>query len=108
MALYDPDKIFDALETAAEDWANADHEARLLEGLQKSRLAQITLAKQVTAKTKAQAELESLADPEYQEYVRGMVAAKHKAIRARAKYENYQALSEARRTQESSNRSLTR
>jgi hypothetical protein len=107
MALYDPEKIFDALETAAEEWANADYDARRLENLQKSRLAQITLAK-MEGKSKAQAELEALADPDYIEFLEGLTVAKQKAIRAKAKYENYQALSEARRTEQASIRNLTR
>jgi hypothetical protein len=107
MAIYDPDKIFDALETAAEEWANADYDARRLENLQKSRLAQITLAK-MQGKSKAQAELEALADPEYMEWIEGMVTAKKIAIRAKAKYDDYKVLADGRRTQESSQRELIR
>lgn len=109
MAMYDPDLIFQALETAAEEWANADYDARVLEELQKSRLAQITLAKIGNGgKSKAQAEIEALADPDYDQYVRGMAAAKQKAIRAKAKYDNYRALADARRTEQASMREMTR
>jgi len=108
LAHYDPDKIFEALETAAEEWANADYESRLLEELQKSRLAQITLANMGNGKSNVQAEREALASEDYQEYVRGLAAAKRKSIRAKARYDNLKALSDARRTEQASMRELTR
>lgn len=106
---YDPDKIFDALEQAAEEMCNAQYDADLLTELQKPTLAAITLRKIGNEKKPiTTAEREALADPEYDQHIRGMVAAQKIANRAKAKYRNYQALAEARRTEQASMRQLTR
>lgn len=105
---FSPDKMFHELEEAAENMANLQAQADQLSELKKSRLAALTLDYMKECKSRVEAEVRALADPQYTEYVTGMIEAERRANRAKAKYHNLRALGEARRTEESSRRALTR
>ena len=106
--MFSPDQMFHELEDAAESMANLQAQADQLSELKKSRLAALTLDYMKSCKSRAEAETHALADSEYAEYVTGMIEAERRANRAKAKYHNMRVLSEARRTEESSRRALTR
>lgn len=105
---YDPETQFHELERAADAMIEAMQDARLTEELQKPRLASLTLQFMRSSKSRVEAETQALASPDYEEYIRGMVAAGVKYERARARYRNLQVLAEARRTEQASIRALTR
>ena len=106
--MFSPDKMFHELEDAAEDMANLQAQADQLTELKKSRLAALTLDYMKTCKSRVEAEVRALADPQFEEYVTGMIEAERRAVRAKARYHNLRALSDARRTQEASVRAMTR
>ncbi len=106
--MFSPDQMFHQLEDAAEDMTSLQAQADQLSELKKSRLAALTLDYLKDCKSRTEAETRALADPLFTEYVTGMVEAERRANRAKAKYHNMRALSDARRTQEASHRALTR
>lgn len=105
---FSPERMFHELEESAEDMANLQAQADQLAELKKSRLAALTLDYMKSCKSRAEAEVRALADPQYSEYVTGMIEAARRANRAKARHYNLRALSDARRTQEASARALTR
>ncbi len=100
--------MFAELENAAEGMANLQAQADQLSELKKSRLAALTLDYMKECKSRTEAETKALADPQYAEYITGLIEAERRSVRAKAKYHNMRALSDARRTQEASHRALTR
>ena len=106
--MFSPDRMFHEMEEAAEQMASLQAQADQLTELKKSRLAALTLDYMKSCKSRVEAEVRALADPQYEEYVTGMIEAERRANRAKAKYHNLRALSDARRTQEASARALTR
>ena len=103
---YDPAAIWTALEAALEKKVELAAKARLLDELKKPTLAKLTLKHMAGGGSKAAAETKALADPEYDEYVRGMVEAGRLADLATGKYYDLKTLHEARRTFETSRRGL--
>lgn len=103
-AHFDPEAIFRALEGAADEMAEAQAQAELLEELRKSRLAALTLDYLRENKSRVSAETMALADPHYEKYVKGMVQARRRHARAQARFRNLHVLAELLRTQESSRR----
>ena len=104
--MFDPAKMFVELETAAEEMCNLQAQADQLTELKKSRLAALTLDYMKSCKSRVEAEVRALADPQYEEYITGMVEADRRANRAKAKYHNLRALGDARRSEEASRRAL--
>jgi len=105
---YDPDRVFLEIESAAEIMTDTQAVADQLSELKKSRLAALTLDQMKTCKSRAEAEVRALANPDYEEYVVGMIEAGRIANRAKARYFNLMGLRDDRRTQEVSHRTLTR
>ena len=99
---FDADKTYEALIRAGETWADADAAATLLEETKRSILAKLMLAAEGTSA--AQREMYALADPEYQQHVEGMVAARKAATKARVRYDSAKVLAELRRSQEATRR----
>lgn len=109
MDSYSPDKIFDALEAAAEERAAAEQDAYLLERQGEILLGELmwkvrqkedcpaSMCKEI-ARTK----------PEWAIHIKGEGEAIRKRSRARARYENLRVLASARQTEESSRRALTK
>ena len=104
--MFDPDKAFQEMEKAAEEMAETEYQASLLEELKPVMLAQ--LISKLSDFAFNRAEVMAKADPVYEGHIKGMVAARQKANRARARYKNLQALFDGRRTVEASTRAMTR
>lgn len=99
---FDPDKAFDALLKSGEDWADKQAAAELLEEAKKSVLAKLMLEAEGT--TQGQREMYALADPQYREFLEGMVSARKAANKARVRYDSAKVLAELRRSQEATRR----
>lgn len=99
---FDPDKAFDALIRAGEDWADKEAAADLLEETKKSVLADLQLKSEGT--TGSAREMYALADPKYRDFVEGMVNARKAANKARVRYDSAKVLAELRRSQEATRR----
>jgi hypothetical protein len=97
-----PEKIYDAIVKAGEDWADAEAAADLLEETKKSVLAQLMV--KADASSMSGKEMYALADPEYQKFVAGMNQARKAANKARVRYDSAKILAELRRSQESTKR----
>lgn len=103
---FDPAHTFHALEEAAEEQAEAEYQAALLE-----RHGEILLANlQMQAKREGMpigiCKEWARSQPEWKTHSDGEAVAIAKRSRARAKYQNLRVLAEMRRTEESSRRAL--
>tara|TARA_Y100000401_G_C8188919_1_gene157759 strand:- start:19 stop:381 length:363 start_codon:yes stop_codon:yes gene_type:complete len=103
---YDPEAMFQQLETACDKVAKAVYKEFILEKHEKILLSQLIneyqLNENITSISKAMHR--ALASKKYKIHIEGLAVAKEQLIRAKSKYENLKALAEARRTQESSAR----
>lgn len=99
---FDPNKVYDAIVKAGEEWADAEAAADLLEETKKSVLAK--LMNEAPHTSQGGKEMQALADPKYGEFVAGMVAARKTANKARVRYDGAKMLAELRRSQESTRR----
>ena len=99
---FDPDKAFDAILRAGEDWADKQAAADLLEETRKSVLARLML--EADATTQAAREMYALAEKQYTDFIEGMVTARKAANKARVRYDSAKVLAELRRSQESTRR----
>ena len=108
MNTYDPDAVYSALEDAAEEWTQTQYLANIMEKMGEILLAKMMLeAKDIGCPISLCKERARIR-PEWETHIKGELEARAKADRARAKYKNTQALADARRTQESTMRTLTR
>ncbi len=98
----EPEKIYESLVSAGEDWADAEAAAALLEETRKSMLAQCM--QDADGSSIASKEMNALASAEYQSFLRGMVTARKAANKARVRYDSAKVLAELRRSQESTRR----
>lgn len=106
---YDPEVIFDALEQAAEEKAEAEYNAHLLERNGEILLGQLMWhAKQEERCPASLCKELARTKDEWATHVKGEAVAIKARSRARARYENLKILAEARRTQEASARYLTK
>lgn len=103
---FDPNDIFLKLEAAAEEMAEAESIARRLEELKGVVLAELAVEHRDNGCSMAEAEMRAKASKRYLDHIEGMCIATRKANRAKAKYKDLLVLSELRRTQESSARSM--
>ena len=108
MNTYDPDAVFNALEDAAEAWTAAQYLADQMEKMGEILLAKMMLEAKDQGHPIGLCKEHARARPEWETHIRGELEARAKADRARARYKNVQALADARRTQESTMRTLTR
>lgn len=99
---FDPEKVYDAIVKAGEDWADKEAAAALLEETRKSVLAR--LMNEAAASSIAGKEMQALGDDAYSDFVEGMVAARKAANKARVRYDSAKVLAEMRRSQESTRR----
>ena len=105
---YNPQTIFDALEKAAEEWAEAKYKYYLLEKAGDLILAQqIKKARREDTPATVAKDI-AKASAEMQVHYKGEAEALRNELRARLRYQNYQVLASARQTEESSRRALTR
>lgn len=82
----DPSRVFARLVELGEFWADAHAGASILEETEKPLLAKLTLARMGNGKSRAQAETEALATPDYEQHVRDMVEARRKANVAKVRH----------------------
>lgn len=106
--MYSPDRIFQTLEDAAEEWAQAQLLADQMEKMGEILLAKMMLEAKSEGIPIGLCKETARAREEWERHVKGELVARNKAQRARAKYSNVQALAAARQTEESSRRQLTR
>jgi hypothetical protein len=104
MSKFDPDRIYAKLIEVGHSWADKEAAAELLEETKKVVLAELTLVQLKAASSRAEAEQQALALPEYRDHLNSMTAARKAANRARVDYDSIRALMEMRRTQESTRR----
>ncbi len=111
MQPFDPDKIFAALEDAAEDREKKEYQAILLDKMEKTLLAELAMKEKANAPdgkmSMAEAETRARMSGDFKTHIEGLAAAQSAWNRARAKYDNLRALGDYRRSQESSRRALT-
>lgn len=98
---YDPDEIFTALVTTGYDWADKQHAFDLLDGVTKSVLSELMLQFDGSM---AEREARARASIEFKDHMKSLADAKHKANRAKVKYDSCKALADARRTEQSTRR----
>lgn len=98
----DPEKVYQAILKAGEDWADAEAAAQLLEETRKTVLAECEARSE--SPSIAGKEMLALADPVYKEHVAGMVRARKMANKARVRYDSAKVLGELRRSEESTRR----
>ena len=108
MAEYNPDAVFNALEEAAEGWVNAQFQADQLEKMGEILLARLMLEAKADGEAIGLCKESARATDTWETHINGELVARRIAERAKAKYKNMQALADARRTQESTMRTLTR
>ncbi|MEO0498953.1 MAG: hypothetical protein AAF205_00150 [Pseudomonadota bacterium] len=97
----DPDAAFTEMEAAADEWTDAEAAAALLEETKHVLLAQLMSGQDGSISSR---EMHAKATSSYDLHVRGMVEARRKANRAKARLQNMKARQEARRTAEVSAR----
>ena len=105
---YDPDKLYLALETAAEERAEAEYQAHLLERNGEILLASLQVRFKQNGEPIGICKEYARASEEWRVHVDGESVAIRNRSKARAHYENLKMLAEARKTQEVSLRQLTR
>lgn len=98
---FSPELAYDQLIRAGEDWADKQAAADLLEETRKSVLAKLINEAEGSVNAR---EYKALADPEYKDFVAGMVTARKAANKARVRYDSAKVLAELRRSQEATRR----
>lgn len=98
----DPLKLQHEIIRAGEEWADKEAAASLLEETRKSVLAKCMNDSASTSI--AGKEMLALADPEYRQFVEGMVSARKAANKARVRYDSAKIYAELRRSEESTRR----
>lgn len=98
----DPLKLQNEIIRAGEDWADKEAAASLLEETRKSVLAKCM--NDAASTSIAGKEMHALADPEYRQFVEGMVSARKAANKARVRYDSAKIYAELQRTAESTKR----
>ena len=109
MSDINPHAVYQAYIESGNDYADKRGAAELLEGSLKSLKAQITLeAKAAEKMSVAEAELIALSSNKYRDAMKQAIQARTEANRAQVRYTATQALWEAQRSQESSQRAAMR
>lgn len=105
---FDPDRMFAELEKAAEERAEAEYFAHLLEKNGEIIIAELTVKAKQDGHAIGICKDIARSDPKWKVHVEGEAEAIRRRSRARARLENLRALADARRTMEASARALTR
>lgn len=101
MSDFEPERIFQQLVDAGEEWSDKDAAANLLEETKKTLLAELMQGFQGS---NAERERCALADTTYKHHLKSMVAARKESNRSKVRYDSMRVLAEMRRTQESTRR----
>ncbi len=102
--MFDPDKIFTALEDAGDAWAIHKANFEEKDDLTKTVLADLTTDYLNTCKSMAEAETRARCSTGFKNHLAEVSAARRTWLLAQVKFENLKTLSELRRSQESSER----
>ena len=104
-----PGEIYKTYLEAGADWADKHGAAELLEGTLKTLLAQLTLeAQNSEGCSNVAAKDHALASNSYRDAMKASIDARTQANRAKVRYTAIQALFEARRTAEATERAAMR
>lgn len=99
---FDPNKVYDSLVRAGEEWADLDAAAALLEETKKSVMARLMQESEVASI--AGKEMFALAHEDYRKHVMTMVTTRKAATKAKVRYDSAKVLAELRRSQEATRR----
>lgn len=99
---YDPQKIYNKLVSAGEDWADKKAAYQFLDDSTKSILAQIKA--QMAGSSDAERTTLALASEDYKKHLKFLSDARKAFLRAQVKYDSIKALSDHRRTEQSTRR----
>lgn len=102
--IFDPDKIFAALDEAGNTWALAKASFEEKDDLTKTVLADLVTDYLGNCKSMAEAETRARSSAGFKNHLAEVSAARRTWLLAQVKYENLKTLAELRRSQESSNR----
>jgi len=104
--MLNPTEIEERLRLKGLEWAELDEAANLLEELKNSVLADYV--NKADGSSVAARETAAKANPEYKDYIKTMVQARGKAIRAKVEYDSARAWVELVRTSEATKRAELR
>ena len=99
--MYDPKKIYEQLIDAGDSWADAKAGYEQLHEVTKSVLASLKKKYQGSNADKTD---QALADDEYQEHLKAVASARKDYLLAQVRYDSIKALSDHRRTEQSTRR----
>lgn len=102
--MIDPNEVYTKLLKAADDWAELDGVANLLEETKKTLCAQLMLSNIRQGKSAASSECIALASDEYANHISAMVESRKHANKKKAALEAARAWFDAVRTVESTKR----
>lgn len=100
----EPHRVYDRLVRLGDEWAERHAAAAMLEDTTKSTLARLTLERLPFVSSKAAAELEALASPEYVAHVDAAVQARSEANKAKVRYDSARVWADLLRTQQATRR----
>lgn len=106
--MYDPEKVFHELERAADAWTSSQLLSDQLFRTGEILLSKMMLEARRDGTAAGLCKEDARAREEWKIHIDGEVIASNNALRAKLRYQNCRALSDARRTSESSTRALTR
>lgn len=101
---FDPDRIYQAVVDAGEDWADKKAAYEALDDVTKSVLADLTGDYAKSASSRTQAESMALASKPYKDHLAAVSGARRAWLMAQVKYEGVKMLAGLRQTQESTRR----
>ena len=103
---FDANSIFRKLEEQAEKWSQQQSRYETLDVHTKPLLAKLTLEFIQVGMSRVEAETHALDDDRYRNHVDGLVAAKERAIRSKAAYQNALKWADLKQSEETSPRTL--
>ncbi len=101
---FDPDRAYNEVISAGEDWADKKAAFEVLDDATKSVLATLTGDALRAAGRHAQAQTRALASEGYLDHLKALGAARKAFLLAQVRYDGLKMLAELRRTQESTRR----
>ena len=107
MSEFDPERIYQNIIAAGEEWADRQAAADLLEETRKTVLAELMNSEGPGLSMAARESL-ALSSPTYKLHITNMVVARKEANKARMRYDAVKVLAEMRRSQESTRRAEMR
>ena len=103
---FDANSIFRKLEEQAEKWSQQQSRYETLDVHTKPLLNKLTLEFMQVGMSRVEAETHAFDDDRYRNHVDGLVAAKERAIRSKAAYQNALKWADLKQSEETSARTL--